>query len=554
MMEKALQTASATLRGMRNSVQSINRLPPELLAHIFSETQLALPSFLPVPPATDYWHQWLELLEVCRHWRGVIASSPALWSNVCSSANGPAFIRRSHGAELTVYLGVPILGFSPSLMNMLAPHTSRFKELHMRIKASELEDLLKHQFFSSPAPRLNSLLMQVEEREELDGVLPPIFCGHMPKLRQLALGYFTSWPTGYFHNLTSLCLYHQRESSLPTTTEFLDFLEFSPHMEELVLIRGGPMRPSGTDVAPSTGRFVSLKRLQTLDLGDWPSASTISRLLSHLSLPRKTAMYFWGTFTLIRDQEDLGAVLPQDTSRLRNLKGIKEWFFIRTPIAWTNFSPFTFQLVSVVDSTLYMIGDFASSQILPSAISRYQLGRVRSLRLGECIQPRGLRVSDWKSLLGLVPKLQSLVIYATGSPQFTKAVISALRPPKLFPPSLPTLDRVLCPALKAIDIMEDADVPFVHICSVSAQRTVYGAPQINFKFCGTPPPYLPSQVVYPPDSDSEYGFDVFGPGTHIQRVEYIQSEEPELRVAPPTWPTQAFIWSHYNRGYIEETF
>ncbi|KAF8207598.1 hypothetical protein K438DRAFT_1576186, partial [Mycena galopus ATCC 62051] len=103
----------------------------------------------------------------------------------------------------------------------------------MRAKGSE--DLLKHQLFSSPAPRLKSLLIEVGEQEQLGGDLPPIFCGHMPKLRQLALGYFTAWPKRYFHNLTSLCLFNQRASSLPTTIEFLDFLESSPRIEELAL-------------------------------------------------------------------------------------------------------------------------------------------------------------------------------------------------------------------------------------------------------------------------------------------------------------------------------
>ncbi|KAF8206587.1 hypothetical protein K438DRAFT_1963598 [Mycena galopus ATCC 62051] len=85
MMDRALQNASAKLRGMRNSVQPINRLPPELLAYIFSETQLRLPSFLPAPVQINQYrdpyitsdrYQWIVLLEVCRHWRGVIASSP----------------------------------------------------------------------------------------------------------------------------------------------------------------------------------------------------------------------------------------------------------------------------------------------------------------------------------------------------------------------------------------------------------------------------------------------------------------------------------------------
>ncbi|KAJ7227104.1 hypothetical protein GGX14DRAFT_314443, partial [Mycena pura] len=86
-----------------------------------------------------------------------------------------------------------------------------------------------------PVPRLKSLLVETGGRDDLSSVLPPIFCGHMPKLKQLALSYFTSWPKHYFHNLTYLCLYNQRADSFPSTTEFLDFLKYSPRMEELAL-------------------------------------------------------------------------------------------------------------------------------------------------------------------------------------------------------------------------------------------------------------------------------------------------------------------------------
>ncbi|KAJ7170591.1 hypothetical protein C8R43DRAFT_874978, partial [Mycena crocata] len=118
-------------------------------------------------------------------------------------------------------------------MEALPDHTSRFKEFH--ILAEGPEDIHKLKRFSSPAPQLKSLMIEVEGREGLSSSLPPIFAGRMPKLRQLALGYFTSWPKGYFHNLTHLSLYNQKENGWPSTAEFLDFLQSSPHIEELAL-------------------------------------------------------------------------------------------------------------------------------------------------------------------------------------------------------------------------------------------------------------------------------------------------------------------------------
>ncbi|KAJ7158835.1 hypothetical protein C8R46DRAFT_1110491 [Mycena filopes] len=551
--KKRLQITCAQLRGMRNSLQPINRLPPELLTHIFSEAQIRLPCFLPLPPSgghdylTGDWYEWLWLLQVCRHWRGVIACSPALWSNVCSSNNSLEFLRRSRGADLTVYLGVRHRGFSLSLIEALTPHTSRFKEFHMVAEGPELQDVLKQKLFSFPAGRLESLLIDMEGVDDLTSVLPPVFCGHMPKLKHLALGYFTSWPKGYFHNLTSVCLHHQPESSWPSTTEFLDFLAHSPAVEEIALIRGGPMRASGTDIFPAAGRFISLKHLRKLDIGEWPSAFTIARFLSHLALPRTTELYIWGY--IFRDHEDIGSILPQNVSRLRNLKAIRNWYFIRQ----TEPAYITFKLIALVGSTLYITGAFPHSQISPAAISRYPLKKVRSLTLREdSTQIRRFRVSDWKAIFRLVPALDSLYILATGSPQCTRAIMSALRPSRLFPPLLPSLGSVLCAGLKKVEITEELDLPFLHICTVSSERVMCGTPEMKFLFRGSSPPRRTFQAVsYESDSDSEldYGFDFVTPGTRrIQSVEFVKWEEP-IRIAPTSWPTQAFNWCQgRNRG------
>ncbi|THU97377.1 hypothetical protein K435DRAFT_596671, partial [Dendrothele bispora CBS 962.96] len=67
-------------------------------------------------------------------------------------------------------------------------------------------------------------------------VLPSIFNGEMPSLKRLLLTYYTRWPSGYFQNLTHLCLLDQcnaQHNSRPSTSEFLDFLEMSPQLEYL---------------------------------------------------------------------------------------------------------------------------------------------------------------------------------------------------------------------------------------------------------------------------------------------------------------------------------
>lgn len=555
-MEKRLQIAVARLRGMRNSLQPIHRLPPELLSRIFGETQVRLSSFIPHPTTDEAstldWRDWLYSLQVCRHWRGVMASSPALWSTICSSTIPLEFLRRSRGADLTVYLGVRCREFPPSLMAALAPHAWRFKEFHLVAEGEE--DILKLQLFSSPAPRLTSLMIDVarEGRKVITSTLPPIFAGCMPKLRELALGYFTAWPKGYFHNLTHLLLHNQKEDSWPSSSEFMDFLEFSPRLEELALIRGGPMRPPGTDIAQSLSRCIRLKHLRQISIGEWPSGLIIARFLSRLTLPRKTEMYIWGN--IFRDQEDVGSLLPADTSRLHNLKGIKEWYFIRQKWYFTGVPDpayTTFQLIAVVDSTLYMTGDFRESQISPSALSRFPLNKVKSLKLREdSTQFRRLRISEWKAILRLVPALQAATILAQGSPQCTRAIISALRPPKPSPPLI-SLGDTVCPALKTIDFLDEYDLPFAHFCAIVGERVTRGAPKIDFTFRGgsrPPPPAWPGWgSVRDSDIESDPGFDAMTPGTHTHSVQY-QKFEGTFVTVPPAWPTRAFKWWWWIAG------
>ncbi|KAJ7574694.1 hypothetical protein C8J56DRAFT_749983, partial [Mycena floridula] len=84
-------------------------------------------------------------------------------------------------------------------------------------------------------PELFSLSVYPVHDHSGDTVLPQLFGGRMPKLKQLALKYFVSWPTGYFRSLTHLALYSQPFDTRPSTSTFLDFIENSPRLEVITL-------------------------------------------------------------------------------------------------------------------------------------------------------------------------------------------------------------------------------------------------------------------------------------------------------------------------------
>ncbi|KAE9397755.1 hypothetical protein BT96DRAFT_60600 [Gymnopus androsaceus JB14] len=177
-----------------------------------------LTSFLPDLTAyEDHGREWYSLLHVCRQWRGIIARSPTLWSTIDNTLVEDAhnsvaherYLYRSGGAPLIVYLGVKDTKIRRKSLQALLKHVSRFKELHLIADLWEDSSTPIYTLLVDPAPTLCSLTLRTDGKDVVGGVLPPIFAGEMPRLRELTLEHFTSWPTNYFHNLTSLSLSDQ---------------------------------------------------------------------------------------------------------------------------------------------------------------------------------------------------------------------------------------------------------------------------------------------------------------------------------------------------------
>lgn len=196
----------------------------------------------------------------------------------------------------------------------------------------------------------------------------------MPKLKQLCLGYFTSWPKRYFTNLTHLCLYNQDQLLRPCTSDFLDILESSPQLESLALIDAGRTRPFSDDVPlVLPGRLVALDCLQELSMNNCSGIFAITRLLSHLSLPKLADMHFWGSSLTSRGEEELSSLFPSDIFYLDNLQDIRECRVIE----YDDDNSFV-DIVSVVDGVLYVKGNMVIPQFATIPL-RFPLSNVKSL-------------------------------------------------------------------------------------------------------------------------------------------------------------------------------
>ncbi|KAJ3735059.1 hypothetical protein DFJ43DRAFT_69780 [Lentinula guzmanii] len=442
-LDRKLQIASSAVRGCRNASQKINQLPPELLFNIVSGAQMNLPSFLPDLTAyEDHGREWYSLLHVCRHWRGIIARSPTLWSTIDNTlidledennkkhknlVAHERYLCRSGAAPLTVYLGIKETKIRIKSLKTLLKHVARFRELHVIADLWEDTSTPIYTLLVDPAPNLFSLTLRTDGKDVTNGILPPIFAGEMPSLKELTLEHFTIWPTTYFHNLTSLSLSDQAFSR-PTTLGFLDFLQNSPMLEKLALVRAGPTLSANTDIVPSTDRVVRLPHLREVSLGAWPTTSTVSRFLSYLSLSPEADVYIWGS-VFSNPDTDLTALLPADTTNLLNVQGITKWYLTHYSVAQPGdllYVPFT----AIVGSSnaLHNYGVFRSSQLL-ATLPRYPLHNVTSFVLRDSsYQANRFKTSVWVEIFGKLKNLEELRILAYQSTTTTRSVLTALLP------------------------------------------------------------------------------------------------------------------------------
>lgn len=176
-------------------------------------------------------------------------------------------------------------------------HVSRLQELY--ISSSWVRDSSFWRLFDQPAPNLESFSFIMEMDDKLEDhltVLPRIFQDDMPKLKNLALGNVSSWPHNRFANLTRLSLENQSPHARPSLPEFLAFLAASPKLQELALVRAGPIPYdyAGVD-RPSPA--VALPFLKYLEIGiadQWGTKGKhLQLLLKHLELPTTATRCFY---------------------------------------------------------------------------------------------------------------------------------------------------------------------------------------------------------------------------------------------------------------------
>ncbi|KAF9644608.1 hypothetical protein BDM02DRAFT_3272309 [Thelephora ganbajun] len=286
------QNVRRPLRSLRNSRQSCNRIPPEVvirIAHYCSS-----PTF-----DTPWYTCLLKSTHLCHRWREIIISCPSLWALIQLQPPKIAsiFLERSGDLPLNIY----------TLYDFCCEptHLSRIKTLRLRV--SGLDGL--SEIFSrliTPSPVISEVIIEVTG--SVYGYcpdLPPLF-GDTSTIRSLSLdGLSFDTKLLCFTSLTSLNLDIPGALLLP----FFDLLTVNPTLESISISAWGVIPAEGVD-----GPAITLNNLATLRCRD-----ASKYLLSRLSLPRSTSIQIEDTgppLTLSRS-------LPNSITNLRCLTWIE---------------------------------------------------------------------------------------------------------------------------------------------------------------------------------------------------------------------------------------
>ncbi|KAF8972087.1 hypothetical protein BDZ97DRAFT_1783107 [Flammula alnicola] len=354
-LEDHLLLALSQTRMLKNSSALVNRLPPEVLARIFGLLQSAvLETTFPLP---ESFNAWLIVTRVCRRWRNTALAFPRLWSHIYirNPSDRIATLSSMNSAQtlLSVYCAIHTANDRQSstdenAIRLMAAQMYRIRELHIsweRLSESSLRELVVP---PTPAPNLEVLSIIGQPNDGYpDYDLLPLFLNRTPQLKKITFTRISSWPHNSFCGLTHLSLYDQQDRRRIPLSDFLDVLQSSPDLEELILVRAGPDGRITEIPTERSSIKVALPRLRTIELGEWSSGESISFFLSHLIIPESTTQRFWGDF--------LG-----DVSTLLNTE-IHDPFAHLSRIAIMGHE-FGTQLIGIRNSTLYIHGSVSFSQ------------------------------------------------------------------------------------------------------------------------------------------------------------------------------------------------
>lgn len=276
-IEQQTKHALSKIHSSRNTLLTINRLPPEVLALI--------PYFL------DSHKDLVNATLVCRHWRNTFIASPPLWSCLDSDKMHEnlfaAYIDRCGAAPLDVTFSSNMSSSNVPLLEKLVAcsthiHKMRFSDLPWR-HIAELSNA-----FDAPLPMLREADINASRD---DAELPPFerpFLAGATNLVSLNL-YDANWQSGTLLHFLIPTLTHLKlrfkDFFAPSVHELLEFFRNSPLIEDIRIDAIEILDTADENSAfPDQFQAVDLPYLRNVHL-NWNTSRSQHTLLAHINSP-----------------------------------------------------------------------------------------------------------------------------------------------------------------------------------------------------------------------------------------------------------------------------
>lgn len=470
--EEGINDLLVHARYLMNSLRATLRILPEILTMVCSYLSTEEDVF--------------SASQVCRHWRGVLISSPSLWTRFtcrCLSRTTAGLERRR---------SMPIqLEFDPessveALENVLL-HGSEIISLTINHDTDWMPPL--NSLFVSPMPSVKQLHIYScgTQGQGGDGREAGAFWQGLSSLRELFVCRLPfpirrfPIPIGQFAtpNLVHLVLENVREGQEITIKSILDTLRGSPLLETILIIHtGAPPQETTLDHSP-----ISLLNLRTIELGVY---EIHSRLITHLRFPPMVAV----GFRSLEGSDISGSNIPSDVmASSRHVLGAIDICTVILAVAAPRLGGDLQSLVRFegadgsleITFQLWCMGEvstlFGDDGVLFSLTPH--LNDVRELQIAECYIPSVLNVDH---LSAAMPNLASIQFfhceYDEGSTMFRLVSGSGSNP---WPPF---------PHLKRLTVLEPGP-GLIEACQERKQR---GLPLHAVIIGPEPGLYTPEQI------------------------------------------------------------
>ncbi|KAF9777648.1 hypothetical protein BJ322DRAFT_568159 [Thelephora terrestris] len=222
-LEATAQDVLRVIPSLRNPLQPVNRMPPEILSHVARYL---------IEDEDDDAISIVPLTQVCRYWRESIISTPSNWTLISNKNKDmtAACLQRAKAAPLEITLEMPL---DPSFSDIFAPHSQNTRTLTVRSISTceELTDAFPN--FPQSMPTLRSLALVRRHGTDWDQSIDP-FQSFVPALERLRLSGVPLYPS--LLGLGTLTEFTIRASLFKLHLDtLLDFMEGNPSLERATL-------------------------------------------------------------------------------------------------------------------------------------------------------------------------------------------------------------------------------------------------------------------------------------------------------------------------------